>query len=90
MTNSNLSKIKPKLRTTGIVSGNFGRAKVKAGSSLGDIGMTKADKVYVAKPDDYLQRMYDALEKTEEKKRSMMDVLMRRDCSEEEEKTMNL
>jgi len=33
MTASNLSKIKPKLRTQGVVSGNFGKAKVKAGSS---------------------------------------------------------
>jgi len=68
MTNSNLSKIKPKLRTTGIVSGNFGRPKVKAGSSLSEIGMSKSDKIYVAKPDDYLQRMYDAFEKTEDPK----------------------
>ena len=36
---SNLSKIKPKLRTNGRVSGNFGKSKVKAGSQLNDIGM---------------------------------------------------
>ena len=35
---SNLSKIRPKLRTTGNVTGNFGRPKTKAGSSLSDIG----------------------------------------------------
>ena len=39
MKSSNLSKIKPKLRTTGRVSGNFGKSKVKAGSQLNDIGM---------------------------------------------------
>lgn len=29
---SNLSKIKTKFRTEGAISGNFGKAKVKAGS----------------------------------------------------------
>ena len=38
MSSSNLSKIQPKLRTTGRVSGNFGRNKVKAGSQMSDIG----------------------------------------------------
>ena len=38
MSSSNLSKIQPKLRTTGRVSGNFGKNKVKAGSPLQDIG----------------------------------------------------
>ena len=56
--NSNLSKIKPKLRTTGNVTGNFGRPKAKAGSPLnniqaGNIGITQ---------DDYLARLYVALD----------------------------
>ena len=38
MSDSNLSKIKPKLRTEGRVSGNFGRNKVRAGSTLTEIG----------------------------------------------------
>jgi hypothetical protein len=38
MTYSNLSKIRPKLRTSGNVTGNFGRPKSKAGSSLNDLG----------------------------------------------------
>ena len=38
MSDSNLSKIKPKLRTEGRVSGNFGKNKVRAGSPLQDIG----------------------------------------------------
>ena len=38
MSSTNLSKIQPKLRTEGRVSGNFGRNKVKAGSTLSDIG----------------------------------------------------
>lgn len=65
---SNLSKIKPKLRTTGIISGNFGKPKVKAGSTLNEIGMTKSDKVHVTTQNDYLQRMYDAFDKTEDPK----------------------
>ena len=39
MSSTNLSKIKPSLRTTGRVSGNFGHNKVKAGSQLNEIGM---------------------------------------------------
>ena len=35
---SNLSKIKPQLRTTGHITGNFGKPKAKAGSSLNEIG----------------------------------------------------
>ena len=54
---TNLSKIKTKLRTQGGVTGNFGRAKTKAGSSLRDIGQTKADKVTVTKHKDYIDRM---------------------------------
>ena len=38
MNYSNLSKIRPKLRTQGNITGNFGRAKAKAGSSLNDLG----------------------------------------------------
>jgi hypothetical protein len=61
---SNLSKIKPKLRTQGVVSGNFGRAKVKAGSSLRDIGVTNAKVVNITKQEDYLKRLYSAFENT--------------------------
>ena len=39
MSTDNLSKIKPSLRTTGRVSGNFGHNKVKAGSPLQDLGV---------------------------------------------------
>ena len=38
MSDSNLSKIKPQFRTKGNITGNFGVAKVKAGSSLNDLG----------------------------------------------------
>ena len=61
MTNSNLSKIKPKLRTTGRVSGNFGKSRVVAGSSLNDIG---GDGNIGATQDEYLNRLYYAFDNT--------------------------
>lgn len=68
MTASNLSKIKPKLRTQGVVSGNFGKAKVKAGSPLRDIGVTNAKVVNVVKQEDYLKRLYAAYAGTNDAK----------------------
>ena len=65
---SNLSKIKPKLRTTGRVSGNFGRNKVKAGSQLTDIGITNAKVINIVTQDAYLNRMYEAFNKTDDPK----------------------
>lgn len=38
MSDSNLSKTKPALRTKGNITGNFGVAKPKAGSPLNEIG----------------------------------------------------
>jgi len=63
MTYSNLSKIRPKLRTTGRVSGNFGKSKVVAGSSLNDIG---GDGNIGATQDEYLNRLYYAFDNTAE------------------------
>ena len=68
MTYSNLSKIKPKLRTTGRVSGNFGRNKVSAGSSLNDLGVTNTEVVKCVKQDDYLNRLYYAFDNTTDEK----------------------
>lgn len=65
---SNLSKVKPKLRTQGIVSGNFGKAKVKAGSPLRDIGMTTVKTVKINTQDDYLKRLYSAYDNTDDPK----------------------
>ena len=65
MTYSNLSKIKPKLRTEGRVTGNWGRPKSKAGSSLnqlggnGNIGATQSE---------YLNRLYYAFDNTADEK----------------------
>ena len=65
---SNLSKIKPKLRTSGAVSGNFGRAKSKAGSPLRDIGNTNAQVVNVTTQDEYLERLISAYNKSTDTK----------------------
>ena len=65
---SNLSKIKPKLRTTGRVSGNFGKNKVVAGSQLTDIGMSDKDFVNIVTQDEYLNRMYQAFDATDDDK----------------------
>ena len=64
MTYSNLSKIKPKLRTTGRVSGNFGRNKVQAGSTLTEIGMSTAKTIKCMTQDEYLDRLYVAFDNT--------------------------
>ena len=60
MLTSNLSKIKTKLRTQGVVSGNFGRAKVKGGSPMRGLGVTNAKVVKVNTQDDYLNRLHRA------------------------------
>jgi hypothetical protein len=65
MTYSNLSKIRTKLRTQGNITGNFGRAKSKGGSSLNDIG---GDGNIGATQDDYLNRLYYAFDNTTEPK----------------------
>jgi len=61
MNYSNLSKIRPKLRTTGNITGNFGKSKVKSGSSLNDLG---GDGNIGIKQDEYLNRLYYAFDNT--------------------------
>jgi hypothetical protein len=68
MTNSNLSKIRPKLRTTGRVSGNFGRNKVVSGSPINDLGITKVEVVKCATQDEYLARLWYAFDNTDDDK----------------------
>jgi len=65
MTYSNLSKIRPKLRTQGNITGNFGKPKAKAGSSLNDIG---GDGNIGATQNDYLNRLYYAFDTTTDTK----------------------
>jgi len=65
---SNLSRIKPKLRTQGRISGNFGKSKVKAGSSLSQIGLSSKDVIKVTKRSDYIDRMIKLFYDSEDKK----------------------
>jgi len=65
VTYSNLSKIRPKLRTQGNITGNFGRAKSKAGSSLNELG---GNGNIGATQDEYLNRLYYAFDNTTEPK----------------------
>lgn len=67
-TYSNLSKIKPKLRTQGNVTGNFGRSKVKAGSPIQSLGVTSAKVVKVTTQDEYLKKMYKVFDTTSDSK----------------------
>jgi hypothetical protein len=57
---SNLSKIAPKFRTSGAVS----QPRRKAGSSMRDIGITKAKVLNLTTQDEYLQRMITAYHST--------------------------
>lgn len=68
MTYSNLSKIRPKLRTSGNITGNFGKSKVKAGSTLNEIGMSTKETIKCATQDEYLNRLYYAFDNTDDKK----------------------
>jgi hypothetical protein len=64
---SNLSKIKPKLRTQGNLTGNFGRPKTKAGYNS-ELGMTDKENIQITTQDDYLNRMYAAMDTTTDPK----------------------
>jgi len=64
---SNLSKIKPKLRTQGNLTGNFGKTKVKAGYNQ-ELGVTSKDNIQITTQDEYLNRMYAAMDTTTDPK----------------------
>ncbi len=68
MNYSNLSKIKPKLRTQGNVTGNFGLPRPKAGSPLNELGVTTVKVVKCATQDDYLNRLHYAFDHTTDEK----------------------
>ena len=61
---SNLSKIRPKFRT----SGNISQPRRKAGSPMRDIGNTNAKVVKVNTQDDYLDRLHRAYVATDDEK----------------------
>ena len=63
---SNLSKIKPKLRTTGNVTGNFSRPKDRANSN-NELGYTAKESITpITKRSDYCQRMINLYHTTED------------------------
>ena len=62
---SDLNRIKPAFRTKGAVTGNFGRARIKSGSTLNDIGVTKAETIRITTPREYERRLQEALRQTE-------------------------
>lgn len=66
--NSNLSKIKPKFRTQGQITGNWGKSKVKAGSSLNEIGLSDKQTIHITKRSDYIDRMISLFYNTEDRK----------------------
>jgi len=68
MTYSNLSKIRPKLRTEGRITGNWGKSKVKAGSTLNEIGMSTKETIKCPTQDEYLNRLYYAFDNTTDDK----------------------
>ncbi len=65
---SNLSKIRPKIRTQGNITGNFGKSKVKSGSSLNEIGMSNKENIKITTQEEYLSRLYYALDNTTDPK----------------------
>ena len=68
MTNSNLSKIKPKLRTTGQVTGNFGRPKTRTNGNSG-LGYTAKENInMITCKEDYIEKMYQILDTTGDQK----------------------
>jgi len=63
---SNLSKIKPKLRTQGRVTGNFGRNKVegkRSGLELSSTTLSK-DNLKIPRPEEVYSRLQQAYIKT--------------------------
>lgn len=68
MTYSNLSKIKTKFRTKGNITGNFGVPRVKAGSSLNEIGISSKETIKCTTQSEYLSRLYYAFDNTTDTK----------------------
>jgi hypothetical protein len=55
------------LRTKGAVTGNFGRAKTRAGSTLNDLGVSSRATIgNLPTQDEYIRRLQEALRKTDD------------------------
>ena len=59
---TNLSKIKPKPRTEGQITGNWGKSKVRTNGNP-DLGYTAKESISpVTTKSEYIQRMYEVLD----------------------------
>ena len=82
MENTNLSKIKTKLRTTGALTGNFGATKIKV--RPGTLDLTKEiltrDNLRIPDRDDAFERLVQAYNTTtdERLKRGLWELLKQR------------
>ena len=69
MESTNLSKTKSALRTSGAITGNFGKAKVKAGSALNEVPANKRDSLgNFPRADEYAARLRKAYSLTSDHK----------------------
>ena len=67
MNYSNLSKIKPKLRTQGNVTGNFGRPKTRTNGNS-QLGVTTTETISITPRSTYCQRMINLYHTTDDNK----------------------
>jgi len=67
MTYSNLSKIKPKFRTEGQITGNWGKSKVRTNGNS-ELGLTVKENISITRKSDYINRMYQVLDTTTDRK----------------------
>ena len=69
MSETNLSKTKPALRTKGSVTGNFGAARRKGGSALNDIPANSRETLgSFPTQDEYYYRLVDAYNQTSDQR----------------------
>jgi hypothetical protein len=67
MTYSNLSKIKTKFRTEGQITGNWGKSKVRTNGNS-ELGLTTKENISITRKSDYINRMYQVLDTTTDRK----------------------
>ena len=67
MTYSNLSKIKTRFRTEGQITGNWGKSKVRTNGNS-ELGLTKKENISVTRKSEYINRMYQVLDTTTDRK----------------------
>lgn len=79
-TNVNRIKTADLLRTKGALTGNFGKARVKAGSTLNELGASEREHIgNLPTQDEYLRRLSEALGKaTDPKVRAFIEAELRK------------